>query len=169
MSRDRIVLAEHDARWVSAFGLVDAAVRASAPALTELHHVGSTAIPGIRAKPILDVLAVADTLAALDECRAGLEAAGFVWKGEYGIPGRRYCVLYDSAEEKGLVHLHAFARGHEDVRRHLRFRDRLRADPTAALEYETLKSRLAAEYGGARELYTNGKADFIRRVSGQSD
>lgn len=161
LERGRVALLPHDPRWVTAFLLLKKLFRERLPSLA-FHHVGSTAIPGIPAKPVLDLLATADTLDALDAHKEKLEALGFEWKGEYGIAGRRYCVLYDAQKQTAFVHLHAFAADHAEVEAHLLFRDYLRAHPERAKAYASLKEKLAAEV--SREEYTERKAPLIREL-----
>jgi GrpB-like predicted nucleotidyltransferase (UPF0157 family) len=164
MSRARVTLANHNPLWADAFLEVRKFLEVAAPE-AEFHHVGSTAIPGIRAKPILDVLCVVADLEALERAARGAwEAAGFEWKGEHGIAGRRYCVLYDLPKENGFVHLHAFARDHAEVKGHLLFRDALRADAALAARYDSLKESLSHSFAGQRARYTEGKAEFIQGV-----
>lgn len=147
MPRDEVTLREHDPRWAAAF----ARLSAECPGL-ELEHVGSTSIPGICAKPILDAVGV-----------HGPAPAGFVDEAEYGIPDRRFCVRYDAAERESFAHLHLFPRGHFEIARHRDFRDRLRADEALARQYQTLKRGLPRERGA----YLEGKADFISSVVGR--
>ncbi len=157
-----VVLQEHNPLWAEAFRMERERLALALPFL-EFHHVGSTAVPALCAKPILDILAVAPDLDQLDIHRLAFEKLGYEYKGEFGISGRRYCVLYDAAKEIGFVQLHAFARGSEEVARHLLFRDYLRAFPAVAEEYGSLKRALLAA-GHARSVYTQAKAPFIARV-----
>lgn len=159
LERGRVALLPHDPRWVTAFLLLKKLFREKLPSLS-FHHAGSTAIRGIPAKPILDLLATADSLTTLDAQKEKIEALGFEWKGEYGIAGRRYCVLYDDEKKTAYAHLHAFAEGHPEVETHLLFRDYLRAHPERAQAYAQLKLQLAAQV--SREEYTEAKAPLIR-------
>lgn len=161
LERGRVALLPHDPRWVTAFLLLKKLFREKLPSLT-FHHVGSTSIRGIPAKPILDLLATARSLDALDAQKAELEALGFEWKGEYGIAGRRYCTLYDGQKTAAFAHLHAFAEGHPEVENHLLFRDYLRAHPERANAYAQRKLQLAAEV--SREQYTEAKAPLIQEL-----
>lgn len=160
MPRSEVILRPHDARWARAFQLVAADLAAALPG-AEFEHIGSTAVPGIAAKPILDVLGICPDLDALDRGAASL---GYECKGEHGIPGRRYCVLYDAAGIVGFVHLHAFPSGHAEIARHLAFRDRLRKSRGLARAYERLKLGLQRRHARERDRYTDGKAEFIGRV-----
>lgn len=128
-----------------------------------MHHIGSTAIPGIAAKPILDLLPVALRLADLDAARPRLEALGYAWWGENGLPGRRYATLDDSSGVR-RVHLHAYGRGSPEITRHLAFRDYLRAHPDVAREYDDAKARARALHPDDSHAYSNEKGPCIRRV-----
>ncbi len=164
MYRKGVTLAPHNANWFKAFTIVDSALKKQISTDLELHHIGSTSIPGIHAKPILDILGVVTSIEAFDTRRPELENLGFVWKGEYGIANRRYCVLYDESEKIGLIHLHVFAKAHIEVERHLIFRDYLRASPKAFCRYEELKRKLAITHADARTNYSEGKAELIAQL-----
>lgn len=130
-----VVLVPHDRRWHAA--AQDEAVRLLrvSSALVAVHHMGSTSIAGIVAKPIIDLLGVARDLASIDQERPVLEALGYEWRGEYGIAGRRYCISSDGAGRR-LHHLHCYGIGDPAIVRHLAFRDHLRRLPSVAAAYE---------------------------------
>lgn len=161
MDRDEVCLHEYNSRWVLGFRecekkLIDLDL--------ELHHIGSTSIPGLTAKPILDILAVAPDEKSLDNYRTDIENLGFEWKGEYGIVGRRYAVLYDSEKKQNLVHLHIFPKNHKAVFDHLGFRDYLIQNPPVLIKYNILKNKLQNEFAKDRQSYSSGKNDFIGSV-----
>jgi GrpB-like predicted nucleotidyltransferase (UPF0157 family) len=132
--------------------------------LVAVHHVGSTAVPGIRAKPILDLLPVVRDLAALDAARPRVEALGYAWWGDYGLPGRRYCTLDDSATGRRRVQLHCYERGSPEIERHVAFRDHLRSHPAVAAAYDAEKERCRALHPTNSHAYTECKTDWIRRI-----
>jgi GrpB-like predicted nucleotidyltransferase (UPF0157 family) len=124
-----------------------------------IYHIGSTSIPGIKAKPILDfVMEVADLDDIIRSAEA-LEELGYLSKGEYGIPGRQFFTKDTNGERSH--HLHVFQKGHPDIERHLVFRDFLRANPEAAHEYELIKEKLAKRFPKESGSYTEAKSDFI--------
>jgi GrpB-like predicted nucleotidyltransferase (UPF0157 family) len=139
-------------------------------ALLRVHHVGSTAVSGLPAKPVLDLLAEVRSLPEIDACAPVLERMGFEAMGEYGIPGRRY---FRRPEGPGPgVHLHTFAVGHPAIDEHIAFRDHLRAHVDERDAYGRLKRRLARRFAGDRKGYQAAKAPFIEalkaRVEGGS-
>ncbi|MGD9890018.1 MAG: GrpB family protein [Dehalococcoidia bacterium] len=124
-----------------------------------IDHIGSTAVPGLAAKPVIDILAIVEPFPLPPALIAGVESLDYEFKGEYGIVGRQYFRTRPHAR-----HLHVFAPGSLEVGRHLLFRDYLRSHPEAAREYGTLKRRLAAEHRRNREAYTDGKAGLVRAI-----
>jgi GrpB-like predicted nucleotidyltransferase (UPF0157 family) len=167
MSRDRrlIVVIPHDPAWAAEFdrssrAVADALAAGDAP--VTLHHIGSTAIPGIYAKPVIDMLAIVDgDVARLDACNGGMTRLGYEAMGEFGIPGRRYFRRDDPATGARTHQVHAFARGSPHVERHLAFRDFLRSHPEHAAEYSELKRRLTATPVEI-DAYMDGKDAFIK-------
>ena len=164
MSTQRVFLQPHDSRWADDFAREAAAVvRGLGSAVRTIHHIGSTAIPGIHAKPIIDMLAVADDLSLLDEYASRLAVLGYEALGEFGISGRRYFRKNNSVGER-THHIHAFRTGSAHITRHLAFRDYLRAHPDSARDYDALKHRLAEACSYDSGGYTDGKDAFIRAI-----
>ncbi len=132
--------------------------------LIEIHHIGSTAIPGIAAKPVIDLMPVVRNLACLDEIRQPVEALGYGWRGEHGLPGRRYCFKNDQQTGRRLFQLHCYQDGSSEIGRHLAFRDCLRSNPALAKEYEAEKRRCRALHPEDSHAYTDCKSAWIKRV-----
>ena len=156
------MLEDHRPQWADAYARECGAIeRALAPAACEVHHIGSTAVPGLLAKPVIDILLVVPDIAALHE--AALVTLGYEARGEYGIAERRYFVR-DDATNARRYHLHAFAAGHSAIHRHLALRDLLRADPAARERYAATKRKALATAGGNKALYQAGKDCTIRHL-----
>ena len=127
------------------------------------HHIGSTSIPGILCKPVLDLLCGVPSTMTLDMLTPyhdALEEMGYEIMGEFGIPGRRYFRKFD-AQGRRLVHIHAFLEDDPNFHRHVAFRDYLRAHPEQARAYSKLKATLVERHHGDAEAYIQGKHDFI--------
>ncbi|MCK4489047.1 MAG: GrpB family protein [Anaerolineales bacterium] len=124
-----------------------------------IYHIGSTSVPGIKAKPILDFVIEVEILDDFIQSAEVLEELNYVSKGEYGIPGRQFFTKDTDGERSH--HLHVFQQGHPDIERHLVFRDFLRANPGAAHEYEIIKEKLAKRFPKESGSYTEAKSDFI--------
>jgi len=161
-------LEAHREQWKNDFETEAACMQlALGPTLKNLHHIGSTAIPGICAKPIIDMLGEVESLALIDARQKEIEALGYTAMGEFGIRGRRYFRKDDSAGNRSH-HLHIFVSGSPHVVRHLAFRDYLRAHPDIAREYSELKQRVAGSCRGNMEAYMDGKDAFIKGVEKQA-
>lgn len=160
-----VELVPHDPRWAaSARDRAEELERALGPVLVVVHHIGSTAVPGIVAKPILDLMPEVTSIDMLDRARGDVEALGYAWWGEYGLPGRRYCSLTDAATGKRLVQLHCYESGSAEIARHLAFRDYLRQRPEIAAEYETVKQACRELHSDDSHAYTDCKTEWIKRV-----
>ena len=160
----RIFMVPHDPNWRQEF---ENEAKRIADALEsnvmDVHHIGSTAIPDIYAKPVVDILLVVSSHADLDAKKAAMEALGYEAFGEFGIPTRRY-FRKDNAEGDRTHQVHAFEAGSPQIARHLAFRDHMIAHPEAAQEYSGLKQKLAAEHPDDIEAYMDGKDTFIQEI-----
>ena len=125
-----------------------------------VEHIGSTAICGIAAKPILDIMVGTPDYAPELPFVKNLEAIGYEYKGENGVPERHF---FGKGEPR-TVHLNIVGRGGNFWLSHLAFRDYLRNDREAAREYELVKLSLAERFSNDRESYTNGKLAFVERI-----
>ncbi|WP_207515409.1 GrpB family protein [Longitalea luteola] len=129
--------------------------------LTCVEHIGSTAVPGLAAKPVIDLIPVVNSLTQLDEQKQLVEELGYKWHGEFGIAGRRFCT-YTNGAGKRLIHLHFFEKGFGAITRHLAFRDYLRAHPAVARQYEAEKRRAAQLHANDSLAYNDEKAAWVK-------
>lgn len=164
-----VALAPHDPQWAVRAEALIAALHAAAPeAFRALHHIGSTAVPGLAAKPVIDLLGEADSLAAIEAARPALEALGWRWRGENGAAGRRYLTWEDPKTGERAAHLHGHAAGDPMIPWHLAFRDRLRAGPETAAAYGREKARCAALHPGDSGAYAACKKAWTDGVAGEA-
>jgi len=131
-------------------------------AALEIQHVGSTAIPGILAKPILDIAVAIRAFESGHALVPLLEAIGYQYRGEYGIPRRHYFVR---GTPRRTHHLHVLEQHGAAWEQHLRFRNRLLESPETASRYSELKLAILEDSNGDRELYQNLKSSFIVATS----
>lgn len=125
--------------------------------LIEIHHIGSTSIHGLSAKPIIDIMPVVKDIAQIDRYDGKMAAIGYEAKGENGITGRRY---FQKGEDERTHHIHIYENGSPEIDRHLAFRDFLRAHPEKVKAYGNLKEKLAQQFPYDIEAYINGKAEL---------
>ncbi|HEX8283194.1 MAG TPA: GrpB family protein [Pyrinomonadaceae bacterium] len=161
LRKGTVRLVPHAEAWHQMFDQEAGRIRAAVGGLAAaVEHVGSTAVCGISAKPVIDIAVAVRELADAARCVAPLEGLGYEYRGENGIPGRHYFTM----GEPRTHHLHVVELGGEFWRGHLLFRDHLRRHPHAAKEYDDLKQKLAREHPEDRAAYTDGKAAFITGV-----
>jgi GrpB-like predicted nucleotidyltransferase (UPF0157 family) len=168
-----IILAPYDPQWPSLFEEERARLQAAIGEwAADIQHVGSTAIPGISAKPVIDIGVALRSFEDALYCITPLVELGYECLGEYGIPGRIYFRRRTGKPVPGQIHkdgigrthqIHMYEQTHEQYLGHIAFRDYLRAHPEARLEYEDLKRRLASEHDDV-EAYAEAKSGFVRRI-----
>jgi GrpB-like predicted nucleotidyltransferase (UPF0157 family) len=164
-----ILIADYDPRWPQLFAAErDRIIEAIGEWLAGIEHVGSTSVPGLAAKPIIDIM---PGLRSLDDTALivpAMEAIGYQYIAEYEdqLPERRYFIKPPGRRHTAerLFHVHAVETTSRFWRRHIAFRDYLRANPAACDDYTALKRRLAAEHGSDREAYTEAKTEFITGI-----
>lgn len=162
LKKGEVRLVAHNPHWSQCFLEESERLRGHLPEC-KLHHIGSTSIHGISAKPILDMMGEVSQIIEADRFRPALEKLGYSWKGEYGIAGRRYCVLYNESGEEAFIHLHILEKNSLEFKNHLFFRDRLNSSEQLRSQYQQLKQNLLAA-SLSREAYTEAKAEFIQKV-----
>lgn len=162
MTERPIQMAPYDSNWPAQFEEARESLRrVFPPSLAVIEHVGSTAVPGLGAKPVIDIMVGVPQLSAVESRIAALENLGYQYVPEYEaqLPDRRY--FRKPRQRPRTHHLHAVVRGSEFWIRHIVFREFLRTHPQAAREYYSLKCDLARLYGHNRTAYTEGKTEFI--------
>jgi len=167
---DRVIITPYNLAWPAWFAQIAAFV---APALSvpyAIEHVGSTAVPGLAAKPIIDVdIVIAGHV--MPQVFAGLSTIGYGHRGDLGIPGREAFALIDTEMKRMLPphHLYACPSDGAELRKHLLFRDYLRTHPEAVMKYAAVKTQLAEQYGADRDGYTQAKTPCIHEIMRKAD
>jgi GrpB-like predicted nucleotidyltransferase (UPF0157 family) len=156
-----IVIVDYDSAWPSHFASLAAAVStALGPVLVRVEHVGSTAVPGLPSKPIIDLDAVVRP-ENVPEAISRLATTGYLHLGERGVTGRE---AFAAPAGSMPHHLYVCPVDSTALSEHLRFRDALRADGRLAAEYGRRKRDLAARFGCDRDGYCEAKTGFIRAI-----
>jgi GrpB-like predicted nucleotidyltransferase (UPF0157 family) len=159
----KVQLLPHDPHWSQLADMeAELIAKAIGPTLSTVHHVGSTSIAGIHAKPILDLMPVVRDLTALDGRQRDMEASGYESWGELGLPGRRYHTKTDPVTGRRLAQLHCYESGSSDIVRHLAFRDYLRANPDVAAHYDRVKVHCWTLHPDDSHAYGDCKDAWIR-------
>lgn len=126
-----------------------------------VEHVGSTAVPGLAAKPIIDISIVVPSREQLPLLIGRLAGLGYVHRGDLGIEGRE---AFDTPPDPIAHHVYGCARDSLALQNHLAVREYLRSHPAAVTEYAALKKRLAQQFPGDAARYTQGKTDFLLQI-----
>jgi GrpB-like predicted nucleotidyltransferase (UPF0157 family) len=167
-----ITIADYNPDWPKAFAaLRDVLEAALGPALRGVEHVGSTAVEGLPAKPIIDIDVVIASPAALPEAIRRLAQLGYFHQGDLGVPGREAFGRRGADVPRGGSgrswpehHLYVCPPDGAELKRHVLFRDVLRTHPGQVERYAALKRRLAREHGDDLEAYVAGKTAFVEEV-----
>ena len=158
----RIVIVDYDPAWPAVFESLRARVADALGSLAlGIEHVGGTAVPGLAAKPIIDLDVIVAHPFHIAEAIERLEEIGYRHRGDEGILGRE---AFDHPSQCPLHHLYVCAVGSLALRHHLALREVLRADCALAAEYAALKRALAARFGEDREAYAQAKSAFIDQI-----
>lgn len=159
----KVEVVPHNPAWRTQFEQVaEQLQQAMGVVVLVVHHIGSTAIPGIYAKPVIDLLVEVTNIWSVDDRAAALETLGYEAMGEFGIVGRRY--FRRQIGEIRTHNVHIFAAESPHIARHLAFRDYLMAHPDEAQQYSDLKRSLARQYPHDIQGYMDGKDAFIRAI-----
>ena len=162
---EEVRLAAHDARWAAQFAAERKRLLDLLPGhFAAIEHIGSTAVPRLAAKLVIDILAGVSSLSAAEALLEPLCAHGYEASAEFNatLPDRRWLMRH--AFGRRTHHLHLVVFGGEAWVRHLQFRDMLRADAAVAARYAHLKEEIARLYRHDRETYTHAKTAFINEV-----
>jgi len=128
-------------------------------------HIGSTAIVGIKAKPVIDILIEVEYLSKLDRKKESFEKMGYQVKGEHGIENRRF---FQKGIDERTHHIHVFETGSAEIERHRLFVAFMNSHPNKAREYQTLKETLCSRFGENPESYTEGKSSYIKNIDSEA-
>lgn len=156
-----IEVVAYNPNWPKLFAAETAKIQAIfADNFVKAHHIGSTAVPNLAAKPTIDILIEVKSIAAVDLVNQPMALLGCEAWGEYQIPGRRFFV---KGKIKREYHVHVFEYNSPEINRHLYFRDYLILHPKIAQQYANLKIELANKFRHDRHQYFLAKQSFIKR------
>ena len=157
-----IVIADYDPRWPAIYEEEKTQIlQTIGDRVVAIEHVGSTAVPGLGAKPIIDIMVAVCRLDDAQQCVGPLKSIGY----ERGLRDPTpECRFFNKGLPEAHRHLHMAELTSDFWRRNLLFRDFLRTHPDIAQQYQDLKKDLAARYGADRDGYTEAKTEFIKSV-----
>ena len=158
----KVEVVPHNPKWYHAYQLESQRIiNALNNNVIAVHHIGSTAIAGIHAKPIIDILVEVEDLSPLDNRLA--TQIGYKPMGEFGIRDRRFFIKYNYDGVR-TYHIHIYKADSPQIPRHLAFRDYMRSHPESAREYSNFKRDLAVKYPQNIDKYMDGKNGFIKLI-----
>jgi GrpB-like predicted nucleotidyltransferase (UPF0157 family) len=163
MTRRRVEVVPYRYEWKELFNIEKKRLEEIfSPVKVEIHHIGSTSVSGLSAKPIIDILLAADSLEIIEKVTPDIVAAGYEAKGENGIPRRRYFQKSENGIRK--VHLHSYEKGSTELNRHIVFRDYLIAHPHEAKRYAEIKEKAAEKHEYDIESYIAEKSPLVKEL-----
>lgn len=168
IDKNKVILTAYDEDWENQYQITKKEVETIlGDNVLNIYHIGSTAIKGIAAKPILDVDVVIKSAEQLNI--AGMTSVGYVYCSNRYVPGDHLFMKY--TDERHIVcthHIHCYLEGHENLTANILFCSYLNTHPETAKQYNDLKQKLASVYFDDRAAYTKGKAEFINKVVSQA-
>ena len=164
MTTRNIVVVPYDEKWKLRFEEIAGELRAALGELAlSIEHVGSTSVPGLAAKPIIDIDVVIEDESKLQAVIGALAKIGYQYEGNLGIPGRE-AFGYEGKTHLMEHHLYVCPKDSPELRRHLSFRDYLRGHPEAVLEYSRIKAEAARLFPHDIDGYINHKGTLIEKI-----
>lgn len=164
MAKKRVIVVPYDKNWAKDFIDIKNEIQDALGDLAlSIEHVGSTSVEGLFAKPIIDIDVIIKDRSMLDDVIDALKNIGYRHEGDQGIPGRE-AFKYDGKEHLRKHHLYVCAEDSAELRKHISFRDYLRAHPEAVKEYSRIKVEGAALYPEDIDSYIEHKGPFIEGI-----
>lgn len=164
-----VVLVEHDRAWAAmaaseSRAIVQACREAWGSLVLRVEHIGSTSVPGLMAKPVIDLMPLVRSFEEGFACVEPIRKLGYWYGGEFGIAGRHLFIKGDPRTH----HVHMLVDGSREAVRHLAVRDSLRKDPELARRYAELKLELQKRFSHDRQGFSDAKAEFMREIFGRA-
>lgn len=154
----KVEVVSYSSKWPNIFNVEAEKIKtALGDNLVEIHHIGSTSVPGLAAKPIIDMIPVVTDIKAVDSCNDAMAQLGYDIKGEFGIPFRRFF-------KKDGFNIHVYRMGNPEIERHVKFRDWLTKHPHERENYQKLKMKLAEKHAYDIFSYCMGKEEFVSKI-----
>lgn len=164
MQTKRVIVLPYCERWEQDFAQIrDELQKALGPLALTIEHVGSTAVRGLSAKPIIDIDIVIRDYSLFDAAVSALQEIGYFHEGDLGI-AEREAFGYEGKDHLQKHHLYVCPENSAELKRHIAFRDYLRAHPEAVKEYSRIKEEGARLFPNDIEKYIEHKAPFIRKI-----
>ncbi|MCM3708029.1 MULTISPECIES: GrpB family protein [Cytobacillus] len=129
--------------------------------IEKIHHIGSTSVRGLAAKPVIDILPIVMDIELVDRFNEDMISLAYEPRGENGLPGRRY---FQKGGNQRTHHVHIYEKGSLEITRHLAFRDYLRANREEAEKYGALKTELAEQFPFDMDSYIKGKEALVKEI-----
>ena len=158
----KVIVCDYDQNWKRQFQAAAAEIQeVFGKECLAIHHIGSTAVAGLAAKPIIDLMPVVKDIELVDQFNTKMKQLGYESKGENGLPGRRY---FQKGGDERTHHVHVYETGNSEIKRHLVFREYLKKHSIEAEKYGTLKKELAKKHPMDIESYIQGKEQLVKEI-----